>query len=91
MCALYETWHFGVGIHSFAGLGGGSCACRYVGRVSVGLFVDREAVESISAIFSLIGALLTELRPFICFRACIFGFDRGMLGYTVFGPGLLVE
>ena len=27
------TWHFGVGIHSFGGLGGGSRACRDFGLV----------------------------------------------------------
>ena len=85
---LYEARHFGVGIHSFAGRGGGNRALRYVGRGSgCGVF-DRESVVSISAIFSLIGALLTELWPFIRFMAC---FDRGMSGCTVIMSGLLVE
>ena len=45
MYVLCDTWHFGVGIHSFGGLGGGSRACRLfglvfgIGRGSVGLFL----------------------------------------------------
>ena len=66
-------WHFGVGIHSFGGLGGGSLACRIfglifsTGRGSFSLFLGLQTVEFISAIFSPIGAILTELQPFSCF------------------------
>ena len=78
------TWHFGVGIHSFGGLGGGSRACRNfglipTGRGSVGLFLGVQTVEFISATFSPIGAILTELQPFSCFWACNLALARGIL------------
>ena len=71
VCALTDTWHFGVGIHICGSLGGGSRACRVfglrIGRGSFGLFLGMQTVEFISAIFSPIGAILTELQPFSCF------------------------
>ena len=71
--ALSAPWHFGVGIHSLVGRGGGSRACRVFGRVfrtgrgGFGWFLGLRSVEFISAIFSPIGAFLTELQPFLYF------------------------
>ena len=63
VCTAFAVWHFGVGIHSFGGLGGGSRDSR-----SFGLDFGMQAVVFISAIFSPIGAFLAELQPFLCLR-----------------------
>ena len=83
-------WHFGVGIHSFGGLGGGSRACRDFGLIfkmgrgilSFSLFLGLYTTEFISAIFSLIGAILAELQSFSCFWASILVLECGILGST---------
>ena len=90
--ALFD-WLFGVGIHSFGGLGGGSRACRIcvlvfkiglgsTGRGSFGLFLVLESLEFISAIFSSIGAILAELQSFLWFWACNWSLDSGILAST---------
>ena len=62
--AVLADWNFGVGIHSFCGRGGGSHGCR-----SFGLVLCMSTVVFISATFSPIGALLRELRYFLCLWA----------------------
>ena len=85
--ALFD-WLFGVGIHSFGGLGGGSRACRIcdlvfkIGRGSFGLVLVLESLEFISAIFSPIGAILAELQSFLWFWACKWSLDSGILAST---------
>ena len=81
-----ETKHFGVGIHSFGGLGGGSRVCREFGRAfSFLLFLVLPTTEFmlttefISAIFSLIGAILAELQSFSCFWVSILVLECGIL------------
>jgi len=79
-------WHFGVGIYSFGGLGGGSCARRDFGLIPtgcgcVGLFLGVKTVVFISGIFSSIGAILTELQAFSCFWAFL-ALVRGILDFT---------
>ena len=83
-----KTWHFGVGIHSFGGGSGGSGACRDFGLIfkigrgilSFSLFLVLQTAEFISAIFSLIGAILAELQSFSCFWASILVLECGILG-----------
>ena len=90
---MFADWHFGVGIHSFGGLGGGSLVCRIcvlvfkiglgsTGRGSFCLFLVLESLEFISAIFSSIGAILAELQSFLWFWACNRPLDSGILAST---------
>ena len=57
-----KFWHFGVGINSFCGFRGGSLVFWCFRN-----FGDGETIVSISAIFSLIGAIFRELWQFLCF------------------------
>jgi len=90
-----------VGIHSFGGLGGGNRVCRDclipTGRgsvglfFSVGLFLGLQTVELISATFSSIGAILTELQPFSCFWAWNLALSHGILVSNRDDSGLLLD
>ena len=95
-------WHFGVGIHSFGGLGGGSRVCRIcvlvfkiglgnIGRGGFWLCLDLESLEFISAIFSPIGAILAELQSFPWFWAWNWTLDSGILGSIRDDSGLVLD
>ena len=50
-----------------------------------------QTVEFISAIFSSIGAILSELQPFLCFWACNLASARGLLEPTRDDLGVLAS
>ena len=100
---VYICWHFGVGKDNFWGHGGRKISfLALLGLtddcINFLSFSGPGTVESISAIFSSIGAILRESRPFLCFGVCFEVFSgpftrlillTGVIYLQIFGRRLL--